>query len=427
MVSSTDTADGATKFPPPRIQRLSDDLQKEIDEALAGVSLDALMSGDASGPDRGPEPKIDERYRAAVVKIHREDIFFSLPGLYEGMASMRQFDEPPQVGEAMEVIVRRFNPEEGLYELTVPGKSVSVADWSDIEEGTIVEALVTGHNTGGLECEVNKIRAFIPISQVSLYRVEDLEQFKGEKFACVVTEANPERRNLVLSRRAALEREREATREKLLASLHVGKELEGVVRNIRDFGAFVDLGGVDGLVHISKLSWDRVNHPSDVLEEGQRIKVKIEKIDETTGKIGLSYRDTLEQPWQNAEQSFPIGAIVDGKVSKIMDFGAFVRLAAGIEGLVHVSELAHHRVSRVDSIVQQGQEVQVKVLSIDPENQRISLSIKAVQQPPASAAKPTSEAEPEEPARPKATKSYTAPLKGGTNRPTGGEEFGLKW
>jgi ribosomal protein S1 len=427
MASPTVTEDGKKQFPPPRIQRLPEDVQKEIDEALDGVSLDDLMTGPATSSQRESEPTVDERYRASIVKIHREDVFFDLPGSYEGIASMRQFDETPEIGDELEVIVRRFNAEEGLFELTVPGKSVSVTDWSDLQEGTIVQAQVTGHNTGGLECEVNRIRAFMPISQVSLYRVEDLDQFVGEKFTCVVTEANSERRNLVISRRAMLEREREAAKEKMLASLHVGKELEGIVRNIRDFGAFVDLGGVDGLVHISKLSWDRVNHPSDVLEEGQRIKVKIEKIDEETGKIGLSYRDTLEHPWQNAEQSFPVGTIVEGRVAKTMDFGAFVRIAPGIEGLVHVSELAHHRVTRVDSIVRQGQEVQVKVLAIDPDNQRISLSIKAVQQPSAKSEDSRSEDEPDEPLRDKATKTHSDPLKGGTNRNSGGEQFGLNW
>ena len=218
-----------------------------------------------------------------------------------------------------------------------------------MRKAEIVEVRVTGHNAGGLECEVNGIRGFIPISQVSPYRVEDLEQFLNEKFACVVTEANPDRRNLVLSRRAVLEREQAEHREKLLASLAVGQEHEGIVRNIRDFGAFVDLGGVDGLVHISKLSWDRVRHPSDVLEEGQRIKVKIESIDEVTGKIGLSYRDTIPHPWTEATKKFAPQMVVQGTVSKVMDFGAFVRLEAGVEGLVHISELAHHRVSRVDT------------------------------------------------------------------------------
>ncbi len=420
-------ADGTTTYPPPRVQRLPQDLQQEIDAALDGVSLDDLMNDSSTSSARNAEPKLDERYPATVVMIHRDDIFFSLPGQYEGMASMRQFDEPPEVGDTMEVVVRRFNREEGLYELSVPGKSISVADWSDLDEGTVVEAVVTGHNSGGLECEVNKIRAFMPISQISMYRVENIEEYVGERFPCVVTEANQDRRNLVLSRRAVLERERAEAKEELMKSLKPGQEFEGTVRSIRDFGAFVDLGGVDGLVHIKNLSWDRIGHPSEVVKEGEKIKVKIERIDETTGKISLSYRDTLEQPWQSADAQFPIGAIVTGTVSKIMDFGAFVRLAAGIEGLVHVSELAHHRVSRVDSIVQAGQEVTVKVLSVDAENQRMSLSIKAVQQPPETGKSRKPEEDVDEPPREKATKPHEGPLRGGTNRPTGGESVGLNW
>jgi small subunit ribosomal protein S1 len=278
-----------------------------------------------------------------------------------------------------------------------------------------------------LECEVHAIRGFIPVSQISLFRVDDLEQFVGEKFTCIVTEANPARGNLVLSRRAVLEREKAEQKEKLLQSLEVGQTREGVVRNIRDFGAFVDLGGVDGLIHISQLSWDRVAHPSEVLEEGQKIKVRIDKIDETTGKIGLSYRDLLEHPWDHVREKYPENSLVTGTVSKIMDFGAFVRLEAGVEGLVHISELAHHRVVRVGNVVQEGEVVTVKVLSVDTEAQRMSLSIKAAQAQPEEPAAPDAAEETEEPPREKAVKPYSGTLRGGTNRKTGGDQFGLKW
>ena len=224
-----------------------------------------------------------------------------------------------------------------------------------------------------------------------------------------------------------MEREQAAAKEQLLKDIAPGQTREGVVRNIRDFGAFVDLGGIDGLVHVSKLSWDRVNHPNEVLEEGQRVKVKVEKIDETTGKISLSYRDTLEQPWDKAEQQFPQGSVATGTISKIMDFGAFVRLAAGIEGLVHISEIAHHRVTRVDSVVKEGEEVEVKVLSIDRDAQKMSLSIKQAMAAPVKASTKKEEEAADEPLREKVVKSHDGPLKGGTNRPTGGEQFGLNW
>jgi small subunit ribosomal protein S1 len=416
---------GVPSFPPPRLNRVSDDVQREIDAALSGVSLESLMDGTTATVAKTAEPEIEGRYRATVMKVAKDSVFFGLQGHYEGVASVRQFDELPEVGSVLDVVVNRYNRDENLYEVSVPGGSVHVQDWSDLQDGVAVEARITGHNAGGLECEVNTIRGFIPVSQVSLYRVDNLEEFVGEKFACIVTEANPSRRNLVLSRRAYLEREQQAAREKLLETLEVGQTFEGVVRSVRDFGAFVDLGGVDGLIHVSKLSWDRIQHPSEVLEEGQRVKVKIEKIDPATHKISLTYRDLMDHPWENAEAKYPVNATVTGVVSKIMDFGAFVRLAPGVEGLVHISELAHHRVSNVHKVVKEGQEVTVKILSIDPQSQRMSLSMKAMQAAPADAA-PAAE-EPDEPPREPVIPRSNKPLKGGTNRPTGGDQFGLKW
>ncbi len=212
-VPDEDAVEQKGKYPPPRFRRDSSELQQEIDAALSGVSIDDILSGRV-GPTKGDEPKVDERYEATVIKLHGDHVFFSLPGNYEALAATKQFDVLPAIGEPLEVIVRRFNGEDGLYEVSVPGQAVSVADWSDIEEGSLIDVLVTGHNSGGLECEVNGIRGFIPVSQVSQYRVEDLEQFLNEKFTCVVTEANPDRKNLVLSRRAVLEREAEENRAK---------------------------------------------------------------------------------------------------------------------------------------------------------------------------------------------------------------------
>ncbi len=413
---------------PPRIEKVTDDLQAEIDAALGGVSLDDLMGVSSPTKAKSQEPQVEKRYRATVVKIHRDDVFFSLADHYEGVASVRQFDKLPEVGDSAEVVVRRHNADEGLYELSVPGASMDVQDWSDITPGMVVEAKITAHNSGGLECEVNGIRGFIPVSQIAVYRVEDMEQFVGEKFNCVISEANEARGNLVLSRRAVLEREREQAKTEKLQSLSVGQTHEGIVRSLRDFGAFVDIGGVDGLIHISKLSWDRIKHPSEVLEEGQKVKVKIDRFDEDTGKIGLSYRDLVgEHPWESAATRFPEQTITTGVVSKIMDFGAFIRLAPGVEGLAHISELAHHRVAKVSSVVQEGEEVTVKVLSIDPEAQRMSLSIKAAQAAPASASPSDSDEAADEPPRESVVKKFQGNLRGGTDRTSGGEHFGLNW
>jgi small subunit ribosomal protein S1 len=343
------------------------------------------------------------------------------------VVSVRQLPAPPEVGSLIQVIVKRYLADDGLYELSIPNVAASVGDWSDLNEGMLVEAQVTGHNAGGLECEVNHLRGFIPVSQVSMYRVENLEEFVGQRFTCLVSEANPQRRNLVLSRRAVLERERADARQQLLGSLEVGQVRDGVVRKLMDFGAFVDLGGVDGLVHISQLSWARVKHPNEVLQEGQPIKVRINKIDPENGKISLGYRDMLENPWQQAATRYPANGVARGVITKLMEFGAFVQLEPGVEGLVHVSELSPKRVWRVADVVSEGQEVEVLVLSIDAANQRMSLSMKALAAKPEPAKKDEQAAadEPAAPVTPK--KQRSEPLKGGLGHASGGDRFGLKW
>lgn len=410
---------------------LSADLEQEIEAALEGVSLDEILSGEEKSTEKAGEQIAPEtRMKGTVLKVDREYVFFALGGRNEGAANLRQFQEPPSPGDVMDVIVQRFDPEEGLYDVLVPGASVEVGDWSDIEEGIVVEVRVTGHNSGGLECEVNHIRGFIPISQISLYRIESdaLADYVDKKLACVVTEASPQRRNLVLSHRAMLEREQEANRKQFFENLEVGQVYEGTVRKLMDFGAFVELQpGIDGLIHISQLSWDRVNHPSDVLEERQKVQVKIEKVDADTGKIGLSYRELQDNPWNNVDRKYPPGAVVAGTVSRIANFGAFVKLEPGVEGLVHISELAHYRVQRVGNVVKEGQDVEVKVLEVDPHAQRISLSMKEAQQAPEEGKPQADQDETPEPPREMAVPEHKGALKGGTNKKTGGEKFGLKW
>jgi len=329
----------------------------------------------------------------------------------------------------IEVIISGQSREDGLYNLGIPGGPIVTGDWSDIHEGSIVEARVTAANTGGLECVVNNIRGFIPGGQVSLFRIENFGEFVGQKLLCVVMEANANRGNLVLSRRAILEREKAEAKEKLLKELEPGQKREGIVRKIMDFGAFVDIGGVDGLLHIGQLSWERLKHPSEVLTEGQKITVRIERIDPETGKISLGYKNEADHPWKDIEQKFPTGSTQKGVVSRIAEFGAFVKLAPGVEGLIHISELAHHRVYAVKNIVKEGDTVEVKVLTIDGENQRMGLSLKATQAAPVKKeAAEKKEGEPvDEPQRAPAIPKREGPLKGGTKGKSGGEQFGLKW
>jgi small subunit ribosomal protein S1 len=409
---------------PPNIRaELPPELELEYMAALGGESLEDIITTRSAGTIAELEP--ESRHRAKVLTVHRDNVFVEIAGQHQGSLPLRSFANPPEPGTILEVQVSRYNAPDGFYELTLPGGAVDVGDWSEVSEGLVVEARVTGHNKGGLECEVSKLRGFIPASQVSLYRVEDLSQFVGQTLNCVITEANPEKRNLVLSHRAVLERDKAEAKEKLLATLEVGQVREATVRSLQDFGAFVDLGGVDGLIHISQLSWDRIKHASEVLEIGQKVKVKIQKIDPQTGKIGLAFRDLAENPWANAARDFPARSRVKGRVSRLMDFGAFVRLAPGVEGLVHISELSHKRVFRVSDVLAEGQEVEVQVQSVDPEAQRISLSLKALE---ARAEAPKAEPEPEElevPAAP--PKPRKTPLKGGIGGPSTGEKFGLKW
>jgi small subunit ribosomal protein S1 len=412
--------------PPSRREKLPADVERQLEAALADVSLERIVNDPAASVAARASEILepDTRLHGTIVRIHGDNAFFALGGRNEGVASVRQFRETPTVGRELEVVIRKFLAEEGLYELAIPGQSIAVGDWSDLTEGAVVEARITGANTGGLECMVNNIRGFIPSSQIGLFRVEDFAEYIGQKLLCVATEVNRRRKNLVLSHRALAEREREEARKKLIDEIEPGQTREGVVRSIQDFGAFVDLGGVDGLIHISQLSWDRVNHPSEVLQEGQKVRVKVEKVNRQTGKIGLSYRDLLDRPWSHAEEQFAVSAVVKGVVSRIAKFGAFVKLAPGVEGLIHISELAHHRVRTVNDVLNEGQEVEVKILSIDAAAQRIALSIKAALPEPQE--EPPEPDEASQPAQQQPRRAKRS-LKGGFDRPTGGEQFGLRW
>jgi small subunit ribosomal protein S1 len=420
-----------SNFPPPNVRdALSPELEAELEAALGGESLDAIIEGSATTSSTGAELASDTRVTGTVVNVHRDDVFIDLGGRTQGVLPLKQFEKttPPEVGAQLEVVVARFNPDQGFYELSLTNAAVDIGNWDEVQEGQVVDVTITGANKGGLECQIAGIRGFIPMGQISIYRVENPEEFVGQRLTCVITEANRSRKNLVLSHRALMERERKEQKQKLLAELAPGQIREGTVRSLQDFGAFVDLGGVDGMIHVSQLSWDRVTHPKDVLTVGQPVKVKIEKINQETGKISLGYRELAANPWDEAEKNFPVGTRVKGTVSKLMQFGAFVKLASGVEGLIHISEMGHGRVQRSSDVVSEGQEVEVKVVSFDREAQRIGLSLKALLPPPE---KPRHE--PRESGHPpidslqRREKETDKHLKGGISAPSGGEKFGLKW
>lgn len=404
------------------LEGLGDDLDSEIEAAIGGISMDAVLGRMTEAED---ELEFNSRIKAVITKIHGDNVFVSLKGRFEGVLPMAQFKPQPVEGQLVEVVIKKRNEDDGLYEVSIPGSSAAVADWEDLTEGEIVEARVTGSNTGGLEVMVNNIRGFIPASQIARFRIENFGDFVNQKMQCLVTEVNPQKGKLVLSRRAILDRENDEKRKELLASIVVGGQHHGTITKLMDFGAFVDIGGIEGLVHISKLSWDRVTHPKEVVSEGERVTVKVERVNTDTGKISFSIRDTLDHPWENIGSKYAVNAIVKGTVTRTADFGAFVKLEPGIEGLVHISEIAHHRVMRVGNHLKQGDQVEVKIMSIDPEKQKIGLSIKETQAVPVIESKQKDETD--EPLRNVAVPASDKPLRGGTDRKSGGEGVGLNW
>ena len=394
-----------------QIKDLDAQIERELQEAMGGLSERELY-GEPEQHRRkpaaaaAPGPK-----KARVVAVRGGDVFLDVPGgRSPGVLSLQQFPQgPPAVGSEVEVNIEGYDDHNGLLLLNRKGAAVQV-DWSSVSPGMIIEARVTATNKGGLTVDVNGIRGFMPLSQIDLYRVENTEQFVNQRLRCLVTEVKPEERNLVVSRRDLLENEREEAREKLWQELAEGQIRDGVVRSVRDFGAFVDLGGADGLLHISEMSWARVQHPADVVQPGQTIKVIVLKVDRERRKVSLGLKQLTASPWDSADQNYLLGSLVKGKVTRLADFGAFVELEPGVEGLVHISELAPQKVRRVSDVVQPGQEVAVRVLAVDRNQRRISLSLKEAL--PKEAAKPAEEAEEEEvevrPRRPR-----TTPLRGG--------------
>ena len=362
----------------PNLRELDAELEDELNATLSGFSEEALLGAPPQKNEAQPEVQDTGRKKGKVVAIHGEDVFVDVPGgRSQGVIGLAQFEgKHPAIGEVVEVDIEGYDRENGLLLLTKLG-AVQAVDWSSVAVGLIVEARVTGTNKGGLSVEVNGIRGFMPISQIDLYRVEQPEQFVNQRLRCVVTEVKPEEKNLVVSRRALLEREREEQREKFWAELAEGQVRTGVVRSTQKFGVFVDLGGADGLIPMSELSWSRVENAADVVKEGQSVQVKVMRVDRVARRIGLSLKQMLASPWDTLETRVLPGSTIKGKVTRIMEFGAFVELEPGIEGLVHISEVASQRVRRVRDFLTEGQEVTVKVLSIDKENRRISLSIKA--------------------------------------------------
>jgi small subunit ribosomal protein S1 len=399
----------AAFVPPLQGKPEDEDLERELAEAMGGLTDQQLYGQPAQQQAEGTAG----RKKAKVIAIHGADVFVHVPGSRsQGVIPLTQFPEgKPEVGAEIDAVAEGFDPANGLVIMTRKGAAIE-ADWATVAVGMTVEARVTATNKGGLSVDVNGIRGFMPISQIDLYRVENTEQFVNQRLRCQVVEVNPEERNLVVSRRALMEQERQEQRDKLWQALAEGQVRDGVVRKVESFGAFVDLGGVDGLLHVSEMSWQRVKHPGDLVQTGQPIKVIVLKVDRENERVSLGLKQLLASPWDDLEEKYPMGAVVPGKVTRLADFGAFVELEPGIEGLIHISELASHRVHRVGEVVQIGQDVRVQILNTDTERRKISLSLKAAVAHDARAKEAEEDAE-EEVEEVKPPRPRTTPLRGG--------------
>jgi small subunit ribosomal protein S1 len=349
------------------------------------------------GPDGELIPDYDSTFpiinegevvRGTVVRVDKDEVLIDIGYKSEGVIpvselSIRRSVNPADevhLGDEIDALVLTKEDAEGRLILSKKRARFEMA-WKRIEgaaesgepvEGTVIEVV-----KGGLILDLG-VRGFLPASLVDIRRVQDLDEFMGKQLRCKVIELNRSRNNVVLSRRAVLEEERKEMRQAILDRLSPGDVVTGTISNIVDFGAFVDLEGIDGLIHISELSWSHVNHPSELLEIGQEVNVKVLDIDRERQRISLGLKQTQTDPWQQVVDTYDQGEVVDGKVTKVVTFGAFVEILPGVEGLVHISELAQHHVENPRDVVSQGEAVKVKIIEMDADRRRLSLSLKRV-------------------------------------------------
>jgi small subunit ribosomal protein S1 len=351
------------------------------------------------GPDGELIPDYDATFpvinegevvRGKVVRVDKDEVLVDIGYKSEGVIpvselSIRRSVNPADevnLGDEIDALVMTKEDADGRLILSKKRARFEMA-WKRIEgaaesgepvEGTVIEVV-----KGGLILDLG-VRGFLPASLVDIRRVQDLDEFMSQTLRCKVIELNRSRNNVVLSRRAVLEEERREMRQAILDRLSPGDIVEGTISNIVDFGAFVDLEGIDGLIHISELSWSHVNHPSELLEIGQEVRVKVLDIDRERQRISLGLKQTQSDPWQQVIDTYQQGDVVEGRVTKVVTFGAFVEVIPGVEGLVHISELATHHVENPREVVQQGETLRAKIIEMDAERRRLSLSLKRVEE-----------------------------------------------
>ena len=348
---------------------------------ISDEEMNALIDGTINPFDEG------DLVTGTIVKLDRDEVLLDIGFKSEGVIPVRELSirrdvDPSEVvslGDQIEALVLQKEDKDGRLILSKKRAEYERA-WISVEEkfnnGENVEGEVIEVVKGGLILDIG-LRGFLPASLVDLRRVKDLSTYIHSTLEARVIEMDRNRNNVVLSRRVVLEEGRKAERAEVLAKLAKGMHLKGVVSSIVDFGAFVDLGGIDGLVHTSELSWSHVNHPSEVVKVGQEVEVEVLDVDMSRERISLGLKQTTEDPWRTLVKNYPVGSIVEGTVTKLVPFGAFVELGDGIEGLVHISEMASRHVDVPSQVSNVGDPVQVKVMDIDMDRRRISLSMKA--------------------------------------------------
>lgn len=331
--------------------------------------------------------------KQVVVGIEGAGVEGVIPAKELSTSPVEEINDIVKVGDVLDLVVISTigkDKENGSYLLSkrrLDAKKV----WEDIEKdfqaGNVIEAPVTNVVKGGLVIDVG-VRGFVPASMVEDHFVADFSEYKGQTLTFKIVEIEPSENRLILSHKAVVETEKEEKKKAVLANIHEGDTIDGRVARLTDFGAFVDLGGIDGLVHVSEISHSHVAKPSDVLAVGDEVTVKVLSINPEQERVSLSIKDTLPGPWSDIEEKAPAGSVLDGKVKRLTSFGAFVEVFPGVEGLVHISQISHKHIATPHEVLHEGDDVKVKVLEVNPEEHRIALSIKALEEKPASEEEP---------------------------------------
>ncbi len=369
------------------IRSLEDDsIYQQIAELLPEEMITTWLDPDlGEAQDFGINQIVDGKIVEVTEDFVVVDVGFKSEGAID-RGEWSETDEQPVVGGIVKVLVEEMEDElgpaddiHGMISLS-KRKAEKIIQWEEtiraIEEGQVVTGTVTRKIKGGLLVDIG-VPVFLPASQVDIRRPNDIADFIGRVVQCEVLKIDESRRNIVVSRRSLIEKQREEDREHLLSELEVGQLRKGIVKNIADFGAFVDLGGIDGLLHITDMSWERIGHPSEMVAIDQEIEVKVLQIDREKQKIALGLKQKQKNPWENIVEKYPVGSTVKGEVVNVMSYGAFVKLEPGIEGLVHISEMSWtRRINHPNEMVNIGDEIDVKILGVDAAGQQLSLGIK---------------------------------------------------